>query len=36
VKLAAAMRMNPWLVDGGPVDGTVVNIAIRLKLASKK
>jgi TonB family protein len=36
VKLASAMRMNPWSADGGPVDGAVVNIPIRLNLAQKK
>lgn len=36
VKLASAMRMNPWSADGGPVDGAVVNIPIRLNLAAKK
>lgn len=36
VKLASGMRMNPWSADGGPVDGAVVNIPIRLNLASKK
>ena len=36
VKLASAMRMNPWSADGGPVDGAIVNIPIRLNLASKK
>jgi len=36
VKLASAMRMNPWTADGGPVDGAVINIPIRLNLAVKK
>jgi TonB family protein len=36
VKLASGMRMNPWSADGAPVDGAVVNIPIRLNLASKK
>jgi TonB family protein len=36
VKLASAMRMNPWSADGAPVDGAVVNIPIRLNLAAKK
>ncbi len=36
VKLASAMRMNPWTPDGGPVDGAVINIPIRLNLAAKK
>jgi TonB family protein len=36
VKLALGLRMNPWSADGGPVDGAVVNIPIRLNLAAKK
>jgi TonB family protein len=36
VKLASGLRMNPWSADGGPVDGAVVNIPIRLNLAQKK
>ena len=36
VKLAAMMKMNPWTGDGRPVDGAVINIPIRLNLASRK
>jgi TonB family protein len=32
VKLAASMRMNPWLPNGEPVDGTVVELGVRLGL----
>jgi TonB family protein len=32
VKLAASMRMNPWTPDASPVDGAVVDVAIRLNL----
>jgi hypothetical protein len=31
-KLAATMRMNPWTADAAPVDGAVVDVAIRLNL----
>jgi len=34
VKLASTMRMNPWLPDGEPVDGTSVEVAVRLNLKS--
>ncbi len=36
VKLASLMRMNPWTADGGPVDGAVIRLPIRLNLAVKK
>ena len=36
VKLASAMRMNPWTAEGGPVDGAIVNLPIRFKLAVTK
>lgn len=32
VKLASSMRMNPWTPDASPVDGAVVDVAIRLNL----
>ncbi len=32
VKLAATMRMNPWTADASPVDGAVVDVAVRLNL----
>jgi hypothetical protein len=31
-KLVSTMRMNPWTMDGAPVDGTVVRIGVRLNL----
>ncbi len=31
---AAAMRMNPWTRDGGPVNGTLVSIPIRFNLTA--
>jgi TonB family protein len=31
-KLASTMRMNPWTADASPVDGAVVDVAIRLNL----
>lgn len=34
VKLASVMRMNPWTADGRPVDGAVVNVPIRINLAT--
>jgi TonB family protein len=34
VKLAATLRMNPWTADAAPVDGAVVDVAIRLNLRS--
>jgi TonB family protein len=36
VKLAATMRMNPWLTNGEPVDGTLVELGVRLSLKSDK
>lgn len=36
VKLASAMKMNPWTAEGGPVDGAIVNLPIRFKLAVTK
>jgi TonB family protein len=36
VKLASTLRMNPWLPDGEPVDGTQVTIGLRLKLKSQQ
>jgi len=36
VKLASAMKMNPWTADGAPVDGAVIRLPIRLNLAQKK
>ena len=36
VKLASAMKMNPWTAEGGPVDGVTVNLPIRFKLAAAK
>ena len=36
VKLASAMKMNPWTAAGGPVDGATVNLPIRFKLAAAK
>jgi TonB family protein len=32
VRLAATMRMNPWTADAAPVDGAVVDVAVRLSL----
>ena len=32
VRLASTMRMNPWTVDGQPVDGAVVRLGVQLKL----
>jgi hypothetical protein len=32
VKLAATMRMNPWTADAAPVDGAMVDVAVRLNL----
>ncbi len=32
VELAPAMRMNPWLRDGQPADGSGVRVAVRLNL----
>jgi TonB family protein len=31
-RLAATMRMNPWTLDGSPVDGDVVEVGVRLNL----
>jgi len=36
VRLAGSMRMNPWLPNGEPVDGTAVEIGVRLSLKSDK
>ena len=36
VKLASSMKMNPWTLAGGPVDGTVIRLPIRFNLAKKK
>jgi hypothetical protein len=33
-KLASTMRMNPWTIDGGPVDGAVIRVGVKLKLKS--
>jgi len=33
VKAACDMRMSPWTRDGGPVDGAIVRIPIRLTFA---
>jgi hypothetical protein len=35
-KLAATMRMNPWTVDGAPVDGAVIRVSVKLKLKSQE
>jgi TonB family protein len=35
-KLASTMRMNPWTVDGAPVDGAVIRVGVRLKLKSQQ
>ncbi len=32
VKVAAAMRMNPWTDDGGPVDGATIQVPIQFNL----
>jgi protein TonB len=32
VQLASTMRMNPWTPDASPVDGAVVDVAVRLNL----
>ena len=32
MKLAATMRMNPWTADASPVDGAIVDVAVRLNL----
>jgi TonB family protein len=32
VRLAATMRMNPWTLDGSPVDGDRVEVGVRLNL----
>jgi TonB family protein len=32
VRLASTMRMNPWTMDGAPVEGAVVQIGVRLNL----
>jgi TonB family protein len=32
VKLAATMRINPWTADAAPVDGAMVDVAVRLNL----
>jgi protein TonB len=34
VRLASTMRMNPWTVDGEPVDGAVVRLGVKLTLNS--
>jgi len=34
VRLASTMRMNPWTVDGEPVDGAVVRLGVKLTLKS--
>ena len=31
-RLASTMRMNPWTLDGSPVDGAVVRVGVRLDL----
>ena len=36
VKLASTMRMNPWTIDGAPVDGAVVRVGVRLNLKSPR
>jgi len=33
-RLASTMRMNPWTVDGEPVDGAVVRLGVKLTLKS--
>lgn len=35
-KLASTMKMNPWTVDGEPVDGAVVRVGVRLDLKSQQ
>jgi len=35
VKLASTMRLNPWTLDGAPVDGATVLVNIRLNLGSQ-
>jgi TonB family protein len=32
VQLASTMRLNPWLADGEPVDGTSIEVRVRLNL----
>jgi TonB family protein len=34
VRLASTMRMNPWTIDGEPVDGAVVRLGVKLTLKS--
>jgi TonB family protein len=34
VRLASTMRMNPWTLDGEPVDGAVVRLGVKLTLKS--
>ena len=36
VVLASTMKMNPWLRDGEPADGAVVQVAVRLNLKSQQ
>jgi TonB family protein len=35
VRLVSTMRMNPWLPDGEPVDGAVVEVGVRLNLKAQ-
>jgi len=30
--LASTMRMNPWLRDGGPAEGAIARVPVRLNL----
>jgi protein TonB len=36
VKVASVMKMNPWTADGRPVDGAVINLPVRLNLATSR
>jgi TonB family protein len=35
VRLVSTMRMNPWLPDGEPVDGAVIEVGVRLNLRAQ-